>query len=182
MSIVFNGTAPGRILYNGSEATLYYNGSKIWPTYTNPVYEFQCSALGGYNSPISLQGIKVNEALIPESALIGACFLIRNSPMDQIIQYGPDGEYGYKALAADSAHLADWCVWKKVTFQYTDPVTSVSWHTHKYSQPDQDVMFTLHSNSGVNFPSTSGTLYYVGEGSEFYANYFDNGTITYTNS
>jgi len=31
MGLILNGNAPNKILYNGAEVTLYFNGSKIWP-------------------------------------------------------------------------------------------------------------------------------------------------------
>lgn len=32
MGLILNGNAPNKILYNGAEVSLYFNGSKIWPT------------------------------------------------------------------------------------------------------------------------------------------------------
>lgn len=31
MGLILNGNAPNKILYNGAEVSLYFNGSKIWP-------------------------------------------------------------------------------------------------------------------------------------------------------
>lgn len=31
MGIILNGSKPSKIIYNGAESTLYFNGSKIWP-------------------------------------------------------------------------------------------------------------------------------------------------------
>lgn len=31
MGILLNGNKPSKIIYNGAESSLYYNGSKIWP-------------------------------------------------------------------------------------------------------------------------------------------------------
>ena len=34
MGLILNGNAPSKILYNGAEVSLYFNGSKIWPDIT----------------------------------------------------------------------------------------------------------------------------------------------------
>lgn len=34
MGLILNGNAPNKILYNGAEVSLYFNGSKIWPAGT----------------------------------------------------------------------------------------------------------------------------------------------------
>lgn len=34
MGLILNGNAPNKILYNGAEVSLYFNGSKIWPDIT----------------------------------------------------------------------------------------------------------------------------------------------------
>lgn len=34
MGILLNGNKPSKIIYNGAESSLYYNGSKIWPEET----------------------------------------------------------------------------------------------------------------------------------------------------
>lgn len=31
MGLILNGNAPSKIIYNGAEVSLYFNGSKIWP-------------------------------------------------------------------------------------------------------------------------------------------------------
>lgn len=31
MGLIFNGNKPSKIIYNGAESSLYFNGSKIWP-------------------------------------------------------------------------------------------------------------------------------------------------------
>jgi hypothetical protein len=31
MGILLNGNKPSKIIYNGAESALYFNGSKIWP-------------------------------------------------------------------------------------------------------------------------------------------------------
>lgn len=36
MGLILNGNAPNKILYNGSEVSLYFNGSKIWPETIDP--------------------------------------------------------------------------------------------------------------------------------------------------
>jgi surface protein len=35
MGLILNGNAPSKMLYNGAEVSLYFNGSKIWPTKAN---------------------------------------------------------------------------------------------------------------------------------------------------
>lgn len=34
MGLILNGNEPNKILYNGAEVSLYFNGSKIWPDIT----------------------------------------------------------------------------------------------------------------------------------------------------
>ena len=36
MGLILNGNAPSKIIYNGTEVSLYFNGSKIWPTVAPP--------------------------------------------------------------------------------------------------------------------------------------------------
>lgn len=36
MGILINGNKPSKIIYNGAEASLYFNGSKIWPNTVPP--------------------------------------------------------------------------------------------------------------------------------------------------
>ena len=36
MGLILNGNTPNKILYNGAEVSLYFNGSKIWPETVDP--------------------------------------------------------------------------------------------------------------------------------------------------
>ena len=36
MGLILNGNAPNKMLYNGAEVSLYFNGSKIWPETIDP--------------------------------------------------------------------------------------------------------------------------------------------------
>lgn len=188
MSIpLFNGVQPNHIMYNGVEAELYFNGEKIWPTgISSPRYEFMFS---GYldnpdfsygETPMALQGIKVNDSLLPESAIIGASYATDNGAI--IHNYGPDGDYGYKSLASDTANLNDWAAWKKVKFEYDNPITSVSWHTNRYGQLGYAIsgVFSLRNNNANVFPPTSGWIQ-GGGNVNMWSNYLSDGTVTYTN-
>lgn len=179
----FNGSQPSHIMYNGVEAELYFNGEKIWPTgISSPRYEFMFSGaldIPSYpygSMPMALQGIKVNDSLLPESAIIGASYATDYGA--STAAYGPDGEYGYKALAADTAHLTEWAAWKKVKFEYDNPITSVSWHTNRYGQGgDVSGTFTLRNNNANVFPPTTGWV--AGGRNGVWSNYFSDGTVTY---
>lgn len=37
MGLILNGNAPSKMLYNGAEVSLYFNGSKIWPVSLGPI-------------------------------------------------------------------------------------------------------------------------------------------------
>lgn len=182
----FNGSQPSHIMYNGVEAELYFNGEKIWPTgISSPRYEFMFS---GYldnpdypygSMPMALQGIKVNDSLLPESAIIGASYATDNGATTAA--YGPDGNRGYKALATDTARLDEWAAWKKVAFEYDNPITSVSWHTYRYGQQGYAIsgVFSLRNNNANVFPTASGSIYGNSNYDEW-TNYFSDGTVTYT--
>lgn len=181
----FNGSQPSHIMYNGVEAELYFNGEKIWPTgISSPRYEFMFSGYSDIPSfpygsmPMALQGIKVNDSLLPESAIIGASYATDNGA--STAAYGPNGYNGYKALAADTANLSDWAAWKKVTFEYDNPITSVSWHTNKYGQGNSTIsgIFSLRNNNANVFPTASSYIY--GGNYDIWYNYFSDGTVTYT--
>lgn len=188
MSIPYiNGSQPSHIMYNGVEAELYFNGEKIWPTgISSPRYEFMFSGYSDnpdfpYGSmPMALQGIKVNDSLLPESAIIGASYATDNGA--NTAAYGPDGyNGGYRALASDTANLSEWAAWKKVKFEYDNPITSVSWHTNRYGQQGYAIsgVFSLRNNNANVFPTASGYIYGNNNYDEW-ANYFSDGTVTYT--
>lgn len=186
MSIpLFNGVQPNHIMYNGVEAELYFNGEKIWPTgISGPRYEFMFSGYSDNPSypygvmPMALQGIKVNDSLLPESAIIGASYATDNGATTAA--YGPDGDEGYKALATDTANLNNWAAWKKVTFEYENPITSVSWHTNMYGQGDSiSGVFTLRNNNANVFPPASGWIAGA-RNINMWSNYLSDGTVTYT--
>lgn len=190
MSIpLFNGVQPSHIMYNGVEAELYFNGEKIWPTgISGPRYEFMFSGALDNPSfpygmmPMALQGIKVNDSLLPESAIIGASY--GKYTGTETGNYGPDGSDGYKAIAADTASINDWASWKKVTFEYDNTITSVSWHTNPNGQGRGNVVsgvFSLRNNNANVFPTASG--YIDGNDNNYqslWTNYFSDGSITYT--
>lgn len=186
MSIpLFNGVQPNHIMYNGVEAELYFNGEKIWPTgISGPRYEFMFSGTDFehyyYGSmPMAIQGIKVNDSLLPESAIIGASYATDNGAT--IHNYEPNGGYngGYKLLATDTANLDDWAAWKKVTFEYDNTITSVSWHTNKYGQGRSiSGVFTLRNNNANVFPPATGWVAAGNNG--VWSNYLSDGTVTYT--
>lgn len=54
MGIILNGSKPSKIIYNGAEASLYFNGSKIWPESSpTPVtyYGYMVEMKWGNNNP-----------------------------------------------------------------------------------------------------------------------------------
>ena len=74
---------------------------------------------------------------------------------------GADGYEGYKGLAADTASINDWATWKKVTFEYDNTITSVSWHTNPNGQGRGNIVpgvFSLRNNNANVFPTASGYI------------------------
>lgn len=82
MGILINGNKPSKIIYNGAEPSLYYNGSKIWPESSpTPAYVgYMVEMIWGDNNahlittgPASTKPTKINNVAITQSDLPSYC-------------------------------------------------------------------------------------------------------------
>lgn len=155
MSVYFNGFSPSHIMYNGAEAQLFYNGTKIWPTaITIPRYKFTCSGVSGEwgeGRNIKLRGIKINDALIPVSSVISAYQERLSDGHWETTNSWDSGSC--VELCSDNANIGNSCVRLHVGFKYIEPITSVSWHPRMYGQSENSaVKFTLTRNNSNVLP------------------------------
>lgn len=116
MAIIINGNKPSSIIYNGVEATLYFNGNKIWPE-NIPAgaerYKFRIE--GTTNGLITCKYLKCNDVY-------------------------PDEPYTYKDTLGTDPYYADYMIkgqdggvyssgpkaylWFECTFYFVGPLTS----------------------------------------------------------
>jgi surface protein len=65
MGLILNGNAPNKIIYNGAEVSLYFNGSKIWPESLSPISSNTVRVrTNDGNAPIKSGGAKYSSATL----------------------------------------------------------------------------------------------------------------------
>lgn len=101
MGLILNGNAPSKMLYNGAEVSLYFNGSKIWPD--------------GSPTPPTPPGPSIDEVTIGTQTWMSKNLAIDDGQggiYTQTITYGQDTvvEYYYtwEAAVRVAASIAGW--------------------------------------------------------------------------
>lgn len=123
MGILLNGNKPSKIIYNGAESSLYFNGSKIWPDDT-PVgpqqYKFRIESTD--NGLITCKYLKCNDVFPDE-------------PYNYIDNYGEEPYYAYCMIQGRDGGIFGWgdkkSTWVECTFYFNGTLT-----TFKYTPMD----------------------------------------------
>ena len=184
MGIILNGNTPTHIMYNGTEATLYYNGVKIWPE--GPVVRhvilrqyaggtIPASPMTGYN------GDSVTFEATPNKFYA----------LSRLYYSYPNGAWGYKTTSPFTTSFGNADISAYASFQYTaSTVTGMAYPigevtiTEDYG-PSHSGIATSAIHSGDIIVSASGYNAFVpswGNSQLYWCNGDNNknqGTLTY---
>lgn len=162
MGLILNGNAPSKMLYNGAEVSLYFNGSKIWPETIDPYNPLNLPAntvrVRTYNGQPPSKGSTTSyetATLVPGTTDIYDVYKSGTSFRSLLL----DASNVIEVLGANTSNVTD----MTFMFYYCDRLSSVSLFDTSSVTSMERMFLNCRSLTSVPLFNTSNvtTMYYM---------------------